>query len=81
MKLKIKEKDGFGLSLWLPTSIIKSKLFLRIIRKSSDNNNVKIYLDVIPTIYKSLRKYIKENGHFVLVDITSSDGDTVYIKV
>ena len=80
MKLKIKEKDGFGLSLWLPTSVIKSKLFLRIISKRSDNN-VKIYLDVIPTIYKSLRKYIKENGHFVLVDITSSDGDKVYIKV
>ena len=44
IQLKMKEKDGFGLSLWLPTSVIKSKLFLRIIRKRSDNNNVKIYL-------------------------------------
>ena len=42
---------------------------------------VSAILNITPAIYKSLKKYIKENGHFVLVDITSSDGDKVYIKV
>lgn len=81
MRIKIKENDGFGLNLWLPTSLLKSKFILSLINKHCDNENIKIYIPLIPKLYKSFKKYIKENGHFVLIDITSSDGDKVYIKV
>jgi hypothetical protein len=36
---------------------------------------------LMPLLYKSLKSHIKHNGHFVLIDVVSSDGDKVYIKV
>lgn len=80
MRIKVKPAEGRGINLWLPTSLLKSKFIVSIIKKNIDNKT-KIYLDMIPQIYKSLKKYIKQNGHFILVDVDSSDGDKVLIKV
>ena len=35
----------------------------------------------LPMMHQALKKYIKENGHFVFVDVASADGDKVVIKV
>ena len=80
MTIKIKDADGSSLKFWLPNSWIKSRILGKIIKKNYGEQSTAI-LNITPAIYKSLKKYIKENGHFVLVDITSSDGDKVYIKV
>lgn len=79
MKITIQEHDGKKLSLLLPTFLLKSKLVTKFISKYSDDS--KIILDITPKIYKILKQYIRENGHFVLVDIISNEGDKVYIKV
>lgn len=80
MTLHIKDGKGFGVVFWLPTSLLKSKFILKNIKNHCDTD-IEPFIDLLPTINKSLKDYIKKNGHFVLVDIKSSDGDTVIIKV
>ena len=80
MKIYIKSNDGHNIKLWLPTSLLKSKFILNNIKKSG-GTDIEPLMKLIPIIYKTLKKYIKEHGHFTLVDVRSSDGDKVIIKV
>lgn len=80
MKLHIKDSKGFGFKLWLPTSLLKSKFIIKNIKKYG-GADIEPLINSLPTINKVLKEYIKKNGHFVLVDIKSSDGDKVFIKI
>lgn len=79
MKLIIKP-DGFNIKLWLPTSLLKSKFIIKRIIKHCGDDNEQL-MNSLPIIYKSLKEYIRENGHFILIEIQSFDGDLVQIKV
>ena len=80
MKLHIKERESFEIKLWLPTSLLKSKLIIRCIKKHA-GKDVQAFITALPILYKELKKYIKKNGHFVLVDVEGSDGYKVFIRV
>ena len=79
MIIKIKDDEGHKFKLWLPTCLLKSKFLLKKLTKYGIKD-VKPLFDLTPKIYKSLKKYIRKHGHFVLVDI-DSDGNQVSIKV
>ena len=80
MKIHIKSNDGYGIKLWLPTSLMKSKFILKNIKKYG-GIDIEPLMNLLPKIYKTLKKYTKKHGHFTLVDVRSSDGDKVIIKV
>ena len=80
MRITVKENEGKEFSFLLPTSLIKSKLILKLINKYCDADS-KIMIDILPKSYKELRRYIKKYGHFVLIDVISKDGDIISIKV
>ena len=81
MKIKVKPNEGkITFRFWLPTSALKSKLISKQLSKYCKGTNID-FSNIMPVLYKSLKKYIKENGHFTLIDIVSSDGDKVIIKV
>ena len=80
MKIHIKSNDGYGIKLWLPTSSLKSKFILKNIKKYG-RIDIDPLMSLLPKIYKTLKTYIKKHGHFTLVDVRSSDGDKVIIKV
>ena len=80
MILKIKDSKGFGFAFWLPTALLKCKFILKKINKHSDTD-IDQFIALLTTINKSLKEYIKKNGHFVLVDVKSAEGETVVIKV
>lgn len=80
MKIHIKSNDGYGIKLWLPTSSLKSKFILKNIKKYG-GIDIDPLMNLLPKIYKTLKTYIKKHGHFTLVDVRSSDGDKVIIKV
>ena len=82
MKIHIQENEGFKIRLWFPTSIIKSKFIVKTIRKYSKNSiDIEPVLTLLPTIHKSIKTYIKKNGHFILVDVDSQEGYKVQIKI
>ena len=80
MKIHIKSNDGYGIKLWLPTSLLKSKFILKNIKKYG-GIDIEPLMNLLPKINKNLKTYIKKYGHFTLVDVRSSDGDKVIIKV
>ena len=80
MKIHIKDSDGFGFKLWLPTSILKSKFILNQFKKYG-GIDIEPLINSSPIIYTALKEYIMKNGHFIFVDIESSDGNKVFIKV
>lgn len=80
MKIYIKDAEGPCFKFYLPTSLLKNKLFRNIILK----NNYDLdddFINSIPIIYKHLKSFIKEYGHFNLIEIKSSDSNLVIIRV
>ena len=82
MKIHIQENEGFKIRLWFPTSILKSKFIIKLIKKYSKNSiDIQPVLNLLPLIHKGLKTYIKKNGHFILVDVNSQEGYKVQIKI
>lgn len=77
MRIKIQSKENnYKLVIFLPTSLIKTKIFWSFI----NNESIKEAYHLARITYKLLKNYIKENGHFTLVDIQSENG-LIEIKV
>ena len=80
MKIIIKRNSKKKLTFHVPLVLMKSKSFLLMISKNineDDKKNIKI----IPTLYKDVKKYIKSNGHFTLLEVDSNQGDKVKIII
>ena len=76
MKIVIKRERK--VVLYFPLSFIKSKLFLKLV----DLNEEEIrYDEIIRSSYNELKKFIKKNEHFVLVNVTTKEGVKVKIVV
>lgn len=79
MKIRvINKKDKINIRLILPNSMLKTKFITNTITKHSNHN---IHKKTISKMYKILKDYIKENGHFTLVEVESKDGTYVKIRV
>lgn len=85
MKIYIKSADGHGIKFWFPTSLLKSKFVLNyIIKLNSNKKDINIDIEPLmkslPIICKNLKKYIKEQGHFTLLEVNSGEAQ-VLIKI
>lgn len=80
MKIQIISNEGYKLRLRLPTALLKSKIIRKTFSKYGNFGFVS-FMDLSPLFYKNLKKYVKQHGHFNLVEIESSDGDKVIIEV
>ena len=87
MKIIIKESaEKRGIRLHLPLAFIKTRMFSKYLAKQNDDEDFdpeewKRYRENIKQAYKALKCYIKEKGHFDLVDVHSKDGEIVIIRV
>ena len=73
MKVKIKIKI-VPVVIWLPNGIIKSRFVLRLMKMEE-------YYDIVDLFLFEIKKYLKENGHFNLVEIETEDNVKIVIKV
>ena len=100
MKIRVKA-DGHNIRLWLPTSLLKSRLGYSIIKQAIKNNyernskkaevpddavqnkefEMPISRKQVLEMYQTLRRIIKEKGHFNLVEVHSAKGEHVLIRV
>ena len=77
MRIKvINKEENVKINLVLPNSVIKSKIISSSIQKYVGDN---ISKDVMKKIYQVIKEYIKENGHFNIVEVDSKDGTFVKI--
>ena len=79
MRIKvISKEEKVKINLVLPTSLIKSKIILNKIKEYS---GVDLDINTFKNMYKVLKDYIKENGHFNLVEVITNDGEYIKIRV
>ena len=79
MRIKvISKEDKVKINLVLPNSLIKSKMVINSIEKYG---NVNLDKDIGEKMYLIIKEYIKENGHFNLVEVESKDGTYVKIRL
>ena len=83
MKIQIRSKEGpRHLTLFLPLRFVKWKAFAKAIAKDDNVQcDPKVLHEMFKQAYSLLKSYVKENGHFYLVDVQSGDGDTVRIRI
>ena len=106
MKLMIKAQ-GYNISLWFPTSLLKSRIAYRILQhavsggiskqtrtistehvteqqepiKNEEKHSTVITRKQQLKLYNSLKQYIKDNGHFNLIEVESHNGEKVRLRV
>lgn len=86
MKIIIKDsEDKRRFFLLIPTRLIKWKwiysLGARHISDEKTKQEIITFRDNSKRFYKSIKGYIKENGHFTLLDVKSNDGSIVKIII
>lgn len=77
--------------LALPNALLKSRLAVKIIRSGLESNTEDgkppvispdyITRERLKMFYKCIKGVIKQNGHFNLVEVDSSDGTKVIIRI
>ena len=86
MKIRIRPSNSpFRLTLWFPLRFLKSRLAARAIAEAMKEDcsaeEVRAVRIALSESYKFIKQYVKEHGHFYLVDIRSHEGDRVYVRV
>ena len=85
MKIIIKNGWKKEFTLRIPTRLIKWKWIysfgLKQISDEKTKQEIMTFKENSSCFYKTIKKYIKENGQFTLVDIKSSDGEIVKIII
>lgn len=83
MRIQVKSED-VRLDIPLPTSMLLSplvsRIVLRVVRKE-DKDLSWLTPELIAGLQKSLKSWIRRNGHFTLVEVESADGEIVKIKL
>lgn len=71
------------LRLIFPTRLIKTKFVWKMIGKKSKDSDFdfKPMYQVAKRGYKDLKRFIKINGHFNLVEIIDQEGNVVIIRI
>ena len=69
--------------LLFPTSFLKSRLMWKLIANNTKESSIdyKQVRLISHLIYRDLRKFVKRNGHFDVVNVTSTSGEQVTIRV
>lgn len=80
MKIIVKSKNK-NIKLRLPLSLIKSKFIYKIVLKNSkENTSILYFYNNRKKIYKIIKDYLKNNGHFNLVEV-ENENDKVIIRI
>ena len=80
MWIKVRQQDGPNISLPVPLSLAGSRLLWRAATKKG-GAGAEEAAAIGPEMVRELRRYVRRNGHFVLVDIESHDGEIIKISV
>ena len=86
MKVRIKFPDENlkklkNINVYLPNGLIKTRVFWHLILKNTNKNSkekVKTLRKIIYKMYKSVKKYTTQCGHFTIVEIEAED---IFIEI
>ena len=83
MRIQVKSKDA-NLDIPMPTSMLVSpmvsRIVLKVVRKEGRDLSW-LTPELVEGLQKTLKSWIRRNGHFMLVEVESADGEIVKIKL
>ena len=80
MWIKIWTQEGNHFNLPVPLFLLGSPAVLRLAARFG-GEEVARFAPIAGDIARELRRYIRNNGHFTLVEVESSEGDSIEITV
>ena len=83
MWIRIKSQEGPNFSIPVPLALAGSRFIWRMLEKMNGYgcSGIMEYAPYAHEIVRELRRYVRRNGHFTLVDVEDSEGDRVTITV
>jgi uncharacterized protein YaiL (DUF2058 family) len=87
MRIRIKEKNGRGFSLIMPTALLFNRLTAHIAFKaieanySRDGNGFSMPPEAVRLFITELKSWKRRNGPLAIVDVNSADGESVLITI
>ena len=84
MKIEVRTPGlSFPIKISFPLGMARSKLIWKVIENSDAKEREKIlkYRPLFISCLDELSDYVKENGHFDLVDVEEPDGTRVLIRI
>ena len=80
MWVRIRSTDGPNFSIPVPLFLAGSRICLKIMAKCGGAEAAK-YAPAAHEMIRELKRYVRENGHFTLVEVECIDGTSVKITV
>ena len=81
MKVHVVTDKGRSIRLLFPTRLLLNNITAAIFASACKKKQVPISRAAINTMLRSILDYRKQHPDWVLVDVQSADGETVYIKL
>lgn len=85
MKIIVRSRElAIPIKLSLPTSLLKWNVIWKFIIRNTDpdeREELIQYRQIVSECLEVLRQYVRENGHFNLVEVENEDGDYVLVRL
>ena len=81
MIVKVRAKDGPNLTIPIPTALLCSRLTAGFSAKMMAQNGVNATPEQMVRFFRAARQYKRKHPDWVLVEVESSTGDYVFVKL
>ena len=81
MIVKVRAQDGPNLTIPIPTSLLCSRLTAGFSAKMMAQNGVNATPEQMVRFFRAARQYKRKHPDWVMVEVESSTGDYVYVKL
>ena len=81
MLIKVRSTDGPNLTIPLPTGLFCNRLTAGFAAKAMAQNGWNATPEQMARLFRAIRQYKRKHPDWVMVEVQSSDGDYVYVKL
>lgn len=81
MIVKVRAEDGPNLTIPIPTALLCSRLTAGFSAKMMAQNGVNATPEQMVRFFRAARQYKRKHPDWVMVEVESSTGDYVYVKL
>ena len=81
MLIKVRSQDGPNLTIPIPTGLFCNRLTAGIAAKAMAQNGWNATPEQMVRFFRTARQYKRKHPDWVMVEVESSNGDYVYVKL
>ena len=81
MIIKVRAQDGPNLTIPIPTSLLCSRLTAGFSAKMMEQNGVHATPEQMVRFFRAARQYKRKHPDWVMVEVETSTGDYVFVKL